>query len=442
MTRWFALVLALLVWAGDGRAAENLATGEVVDQRALRVCADPAQLPFSNDAGEGFENRIAERMARSLGRPLVYTWYPRTTGFVRNTLRARLCDLVMGVVSTHELMQNTNPYYRSTYVMAFRAADANRFGSQTSPALREATIGVVAGTPPAELLAREGLLDRIHSYHLYTDSRIADPLRDMVADLASHEVDVAMGWGPAVGYWALQASEAIDLVPLESEVPTQRFDFRISMGVRHGEPAWKHRINEQIAKLQPEITAILLEYGVPLLDGRGELIEAAPAVTSGKTVPEPEGYRTSDYRAPIPETLAGATVVGTAELETLMREREPILIDVLPRQPRPANRNPDLPWIDKRTNIPGSFWLPNTGFGELPAETLAYLEASLERLTGGDTAKPLVFYCEPRCWQSWNAAKRARTELGYSEVYWYPEGATGWKEAGQLLIDAQPEAIP
>lgn len=443
MIRWLAAVLALLLSTGAGRTAENLATGEVVDRSALRVCADPAQLPFSNEAGEGFENRIAELMAKSMELPLTYVWYPRTVGFVRNTLRARLCDLVMGVVSTHELMQNTNPYYRSTYVMAFRAADAGRFGSQESPALREATIGVVAGTPPAEILAREGLLERVRSYQLHTDSRIADPLRDMVEDLAAGRIDVAMGWGPAIGYWAARAAEEVDLVPLESDIPTLRLDFRISMGVRWGEPAWKRTVNEQIARLQPEITAILLEYGVPLLDRRGELIEAAPSVASPEIAPEPEGYRMSAYRAPVPATLDGATVVGTADgLEALMRKREPLLIDVLPRQPKPENRNPALPWIEKRETIPGAFWLPNTGFGELPPATMAYFQDTLERLTGGDKAKPLVFFCEPQCWQSWNAARRALTELGYTQVYWYPEGTAGWKEAGQLLIGAKPEAMP
>lgn len=440
--------LALIGWLATlttASAAENLATGEVVDESRLRVCADPAHPPFSNRAGEGFENRIAELMAESMGRPLSYTWFPRTIGFVRNTLRARQCDLVMGVVSTHELMQNTNPYYRSTYVMAFRVADAERFGHQDARALRDARIGVVAGTPPAELLALEGLLGRVRSYQLQVDTRIANPLRDMVKDLAEGEIDVAMGWGPAIGYWAKEASAEIGLIPLKSPVSTLRLDFRISMGVRWGEPAWKHRINAEIAKLQPEITAVLLDYGVPLLDRKGELIRTARADAGSHdsaTVAEPEGYRMSDYRAPVPATLKGAGVLDTAGLETLMRERGPILIDVMPRQPKPDNRSSDLPWVEKREHIPGSFWLPNTGFGDLPPDTRTYFARSLARLTGGDLAKPLVFYCEPDCWQSWNAAKRARTELGYREVYWYPEGATGWREAGQLLIDANPEAKP
>ena len=154
--------------------------GELVDRTKLRVCADPANLPFSNDRSEGFENKIAELMAEHMGVPVAYTWYPQTLGFVRNTLNARLCDLVIGVVSPNEMVQNTNPYYRSTYVLAHRTADGSKFADLSSPAMRQAQIGVVAPTPVVDLLVEHGLLGQIHSYPLPADTRVDNPGRQMI----------------------------------------------------------------------------------------------------------------------------------------------------------------------------------------------------------------------------------------------------------------------
>ena len=253
-------------------AAQQAITGELVDRTRLRVCADPANLPFSNDQGEGFENKIAALMAERMGVPVAYTWYPQTIGFVRNTLNASLCDIVMGVGSPNELVQNTNPYYRSTYVLAHRTADGSKFADLSSPAMRQARIGVVAPTPPVDLLVQHGLLGQIHSYPLPADTRVDNPGRQMIRDLAVREIDVALLWGPIAGYWASRQSEPITLVPLESERPGQHLDFRISMGVRYNEPDWKHEVDDLIRELQPEIDRILLDYGVPLLDRQGRLI--------------------------------------------------------------------------------------------------------------------------------------------------------------------------
>ena len=156
-----------------------------------------------------------------------------------------------------------------------------------------------------------------------------------------------------------------------------------------------------------------------------------------ETVPEPEGYRLDDFRAPVPATLAGATVVTTQSLRRMLeRSEDVILIDVLPAPRKPRNLRPEALWLPKKhRNIPGSIWLPNTGYGILPVEEEGYLRQTLVRVTGGDTRRPLVFYCLADCWMSWNAAKRA-VSWSYSNVYWYPDGTDGWADAGLPLEES------
>ena len=450
MRRHLGAVIVAVVMAAAGAAhADN--TGDLVDRTRLRVCADPAHLPFSNEQGQGFENRIAELMAAKLNVPVAYTWYPDTVGFVRNTLRAGVCDLIMGVVSGEDLVQNTNPYYRSAYVLVRRAADKDLFASLNAPEMQTATIGVVAGTPPADMLVRANLVAQERPYQLLNDSRQADPARAMMDDLAGGRIDVALVWGPIGGYWAKKEHADLLLTPMPDERRNGiRNDFRISMGIRQGEPEWKHEVNNLIRTLQPQITGILQDYGVPLLDPMGRLIKAAvdddgtgTSATPGTNVPEPAGYRLDHYRAPVPATLKGATVVDTAALKDLVATRHPLLVDVLKRARKPPGRSPDQVWIEpRRMDLPGSAWLPNTGYGELAPEFRRYLADELARLSGGDRARPIVFYCETNCWMSWNAAKRALTELGYTNVYWYPEGVQGWQKAGGRLVDAGVPTMP
>jgi quinoprotein dehydrogenase-associated probable ABC transporter substrate-binding protein/PQQ-dependent catabolism-associated CXXCW motif protein len=436
--------MALAASMAGPAAARQASLGEMVDPSALRVCADPNNLPFSNDRGEGFENEIAELLAERLGVPVRYTWHPQTIGFVRNTLRAYLCDVVMGAGSASELLQNTNPYYRSTYVLAYRTADGDRFADLDSPAMKDARIGVIAGTPPANLLAERGLLDQTRSYHLLVDTRFYNPGRDMMAHLAAGEIDVALVWGPIAGYWANRHDEPITLVPLRSDRPGLRLEFRISMGIRPDEPNWKRELNDLIRELQPEITAILERYGVPLLDNRGQLIAthgSAASDVGAPEVPEPEGYRTERYRAPTPASLEGATVVDTAALQRLIADEQPILIDVTAKQPKTADQQ--TAWQPPpREHLAGSVWLPNVGLGTLSPEFMAYFEKSLAELTENDPSRPLVFYCDANCWMGYNAAKRAIRELGYSSVYWYPEGVQGWESAGLELVEAEPLPMP
>ena len=163
------------------------------------------------------------------------------------------------------------------------------------------------------------------------------------------------------------------------------------------------------------------------------------AARAGELVPEPGGYRTEDYRAPVPDTLSGARVLTTDEAAAVWRAKTGVFIDVLPRPPKP----PDLPvgtvWRDKpRFNIPGSIWLPDTGYGALAATTEEYLRQGLSRATGGNRATLIVVYCQADCWMSWNAAKRTLS-YGYSNVAWYPDGTDGWQRANLPTVEAKPE---
>jgi PQQ-dependent catabolism-associated CXXCW motif protein len=159
-------------------------------------------------------------------------------------------------------------------------------------------------------------------------------------------------------------------------------------------------------------------------------------------VPEPDDYRADNYRAPVPAALRGARVLTTAEAESIWRNKSGVFVDVLPRPPKPANLPADTVWHDKpRPDIPGSLWLPDTGYGKLAAETEAYLQDGLARASLGKRDALLVIYCQANCWMSWNAAKRALS-YGYSNIAWFPDGTDGWERASLPLVDAQPEPRP
>jgi PQQ-dependent catabolism-associated CXXCW motif protein len=164
----------------------------------------------------------------------------------------------------------------------------------------------------------------------------------------------------------------------------------------------------------------------------------AGAAAQGGDVPEPEGYRTGAYRSPVPATLRGARVVTTDEAKRLWDGKDAVFVDVMPRPPRPANLPAGTIWRERpRSNIPGSVWLPDTGYGELAAVTERYLRDNLARATAGERARLLVFYCLRDCWMSWNAAKRALA-MGYANVAWYPDGTDGWADADLPLEQATP----
>lgn len=267
MPAWAKGLLVLLA-AALGAPAAVAQTSDLVSQSRLRVCADPANMPFSNEKGEGFENRIAELVAEKLERPLSYTWFPDSLGFVRRTLGTNSCDVIIGFAQGHELVLNTNHYYTSAYVLV-TLPDSPLAAVETlsDPALQGTRIGVMAGAPPATHLARHGLIGKAKGYRLMVDRRVESPGEMMIADLKSGEVDAAVLWGPIGGNFA--KAEGLSMVPLLKEVGAPRLFYRITMGVRQGELVWKRALNKVIRRNQAEIDAILTEYGVPLLDEMG-----------------------------------------------------------------------------------------------------------------------------------------------------------------------------
>ena len=244
---------------------------EITARTELRVCADPSLPPFSTEAQDGFENKLADMIGDELGIPVVYTWFPQTIGFVRNTLMARRCDIVMGTASGEELMQNTNAYYRSVYAMVYRSDSGIQATRLADPSLFGKRIGVIALTPPASLMAFYGL-SNIEPYQLNVDTRADQPARRAIEDVASGKTDVALVWGPIAGYYAAQQEQPLTVVPLVDEVGPARLEYRITMGIRGDEPDWRHWLNSFIRENQDEINQLLADYHVPLLDPSGELI--------------------------------------------------------------------------------------------------------------------------------------------------------------------------
>ena len=268
-------LLAVLVGMAVVRqcaGAERIAV-DLVNRTALRVCADPANMPFSNDKGEGFENKIAEIVAAELKVPVEYTWFPQATGFIRQTLFAKRCDVVIGYAQGDELVLNTNHYYRSTYALVYRAGSGlDGVDSLADPRLKDKRIGVVAGTPPVNVMARQGLIEHAKPYPLMVDRRYELPGERMVEDIRSGDIDAGVLWGPMAGYFAARGGEKLTVVPLLKETGTPRMAYRITFGVRQLEDDWKHQLNAVIASRQGDIDAVLLQFGVPLLDEQSNLI--------------------------------------------------------------------------------------------------------------------------------------------------------------------------
>lgn len=265
MKRLVTMALAGLAVCCCGPASAQ--TSDLVDRSQLRVCADPANIPFSDQKSEGFENKIADLLAKELGVPVTYTWFPQAIGFVRNTLGVGVCDLVIGAAQGEELMQNTNHYYRSSYVMVVKPGSGlENLESLDDPRLKDKKIGVIAGTPPATVMAMNGLMGKAHPYPLTVDRRFDAPAEKMVAEIVSGDIDVGILWGPMGGYYAMKAQPKLIVIPMVKETKGPRMTYRITMGMRRNEPEWKNQLNELIAKKQHEINAILLSFGVPLLD--------------------------------------------------------------------------------------------------------------------------------------------------------------------------------
>ncbi|MCO6382100.1 substrate-binding domain-containing protein [Oceanicola sp. 502str15] len=246
-------------------------TSDLVSKTALRVCADPANAPMSMEDGSGYENQLADLIASKLELPVEYTWFPMATGFIRQTLRANRCDVVMGYAQGHELVLNTNHYMTSVYVLIVpEGGPLAAVEALSDPALKEARIGIVAGSPPATHMARNGLIGRAKAYNLTVDRRVESPTVDMLNDLEEGDIDAAILWGPIGGPLVKQAHPGFKVIPLLKEELPPRLFFRITMGVRQGDKVWQRKLNSLIRRHQDEINAILRDAGVPLLADMGD----------------------------------------------------------------------------------------------------------------------------------------------------------------------------
>ncbi|MFJ1292723.1 substrate-binding domain-containing protein [Paracoccus yeei] len=265
--------VVMLTLAPLAAPAARAQVADLVDHTAFRVCADPANLPLSSQDGTGFENRIADLFAAKLGVPVQYTWFPQVIGFVRQTLGAGKCDVVIGFAQGDELVLNTNHYYTSTHVLVVRAdGDLTGVDHLSDPALKGRKIGVVAGAPPATHVARLGLMKDAKPYDLMTDRRVENPAGDMLHDVETGATDAALMWGPIAGPLA-KDNPKLKVIPLLRETTTPRLFFRITMGVRPGEDVWKRELNSMIRRNQGEIDAILRDAGVPLVDDYGKQLK-------------------------------------------------------------------------------------------------------------------------------------------------------------------------
>ncbi len=272
--------------------------------KSLRVCGDPDNLPYSNDKLEGFENKIAALIAADLGAAPSYAWWPHQRGLVRNTLDAGTCDVIFGVPEGLDVVLWTKPYYRSSYVMAYRKGSGYALASLDAPELKRLRIGVYANTPVEESLARRGLLDHLTAYSLFFDPRgDRDRPVKLLDDLIAGTVDVAIPWGPLAGYYAKKLNAPIELVPLPDEVGVP-LSFSIAMGVKKGNRELKSQLEAAIDHRRAEIRTVLEEYGVPLVAAR----ESAVGGQSDSASPQPTFKKLNPFTSNADMIAVGKTL--------------------------------------------------------------------------------------------------------------------------------------
>ena len=258
------------------------------DRKAFRVCADPNYLPYSNKEGEGFENKIAELLAKDLGLPIEYTWFPQRMGFIRNTLRAEnptrdgyKCDIVMGVPHGFELAITTKPYYQSTYALVYlkgrglddveKPSDILKLDNARKQKLR---IAVSERSPGAQWLAKYNMFEQMIPYVAQLGDPAIRPGALMEKDLVAGKIDAAIMWGPIAGLTARQEQKAqVRIIPMISE-PDVKFHYAISAGVRFGEKQWRNEIDDLLARNAKQINMLLRKYKVPLADKEGKLLSS------------------------------------------------------------------------------------------------------------------------------------------------------------------------
>lgn len=240
----------------------------------LRVCADPNNLPFSNEKGEGFENKIVALVAKDMNAKLTYTWWAQRRGYVRNTLKSGLCDLWPGVASAVDMLATSRPYYRSSYVFVTRADRHLKIASFDDPQLHILKIGVqmvgndAMNTPPTHALARRGIINNVRGYMLYGDYQKPNPPASIVDAVTNGDVDVAVVWGPLAGYFASKAAKPLTLTPVTPTVDGAQWpmQFDISIGMLRHRSDFKEKIDEILEREKPQIDAILAAYHVPRTD--------------------------------------------------------------------------------------------------------------------------------------------------------------------------------
>lgn len=253
----------------NAQAGNDTGTGslELVDPNVFRACGDPRNMPFSDDKGEGFENKLAELFATKLGKKLSYTYFPQATGFVRMTLGSFRCDVIIGFPQGDDQAQVTIPYYRTTYALIFKPGTGlDGVTTIDDPKLKDKRIGVVAKTPPSTIMAMDGLLAHVKSYPLFIDTRADSSAQAMIDDLKKGEIDVGVLWGPMAGYYAKQSDPPLTVVPLLKETAGAPLMFRIGMAVRPSDQEWKRTLNRLIMENQSEINKLLISYNIPILD--------------------------------------------------------------------------------------------------------------------------------------------------------------------------------
>jgi mxaJ protein len=250
-----------------------LAGSTTMERRELRVCSDPNNLPFSNREGAGYENKIAELLARELSATLRYTWWPQRRGFLRNTLNAGRCDVVIGFPTADPMVLATRPYYRSTYVFLSRRDRHLQIHSLDDPALRRLTIGLhfigddYHNTPPAQALARRGIVDQVVGYSIYGNYADPNPPARLVDAVAKGEVDIAIIWGPFAGYFGAREPVPLTLTPVTPvfDPPGLPFTFEISMGVRKADVELRSELDRVLDRRRTDVQRVLRRYGVPLV---------------------------------------------------------------------------------------------------------------------------------------------------------------------------------
>ncbi len=253
-------------------AAQAPAPAAAKSPQTLRVCANPDNLPFSNQEQQGFENKIAQLIGAELGLPVSYTWHAQRRGYLRRTLNAGRCDLVMGAPVGLRSLTTTLPYYRSTYVFVTRTDHKLEISSFDDPVLKSLKIGLhVVGDdgenpPPVYSLARRGLADNITGYKLWDVDGIKNPQGRIIDAVAKGEVDVAVVWGPFAGYFAKHQRTPLKIVPAPTDIAALPLEYSIAFGVRTGDDALKRRLEAALIKRHDDIRAILAGYGVPLID--------------------------------------------------------------------------------------------------------------------------------------------------------------------------------